>query len=443
MRYNQNNLFLCREVNKKSFMIRTSLFLITFFVVSLYPPVQGQTDSVFTLGACIDSVQQHSYLWQAERFRTDAATSEVAIQHSYTLPYLSGDAGVEGHFLGKYNFGQEWALVHGDWSLGDFIKKTDQIARQQVITSQLLQEQARLDAVSRAVSLYMSILQKRKEMELLDTRISLLQTHRVIARSLWNAGVRTRMDVLQTESEISAIREEKSRVALTLQNLMQELVTITGLPQKDTLRLEHIDAAALIDNMHIAGAAPELIRNNPLYQVYASRIQTQDLQTKLVSAQQWPHLTAGGGFFADGDPMGDGNYWLLNAGIAVPIYQWGAIRNRKKQSQSLSSSLSAELADLSRELQIHLQKTVNRLLRLKGILTIQNERLLMAQEAYALARINYKAGLITNLEYLTVQQQVTSTQIAIAHTRLQYVMNLTEYYLTTNQVVEIRKMGRE
>ena len=403
---------------------------------------QAQTEGPVTLEQCIDSVQQHSFLWQAEKFRTDAAGTEVKIRHSYMLPYLSGDAGVEGRFLRKYNFGQEWALVHGDWSLGDFIKKTDQIARQQVITSQLLQEQARLDAVSRAVSLYMSILQKRKEMELLDARIALLQTHLVIARSLWNAGVRTRMDVLQTASEVSGIREEKKRVAIILQNLMQELTTITGLPAGDTLRLVHIDAATLIDSMQIAGAAPELIQKNPLYQVYLSRIETQNLRTKLVSAEQWPHLIAGGGFFADADPTGDGNYWLLNAGVAVPIYQWGAIREKKKQSQALTSSLQAELADLSRELNIHLQKTVNRLLQLRSILEIQDKRLQMAEEAYALARVNYQAGQITNLEYLTVQQQVTSTQIAIAHTRLQYVMNLIEYYLTTNQVDEIRKMGR-
>ena len=36
---------------------------------------------------------------------------------------------------------------------------------------------------------------------------------------------------------------------------------------------------------------------------------------------------------------------------------------------------------------------------------------------------------------------MTATEIAIAQTRLQYVMNLIEYYLTINRVEEIRKMG--
>ena len=422
-------------------MIRVGIFYIVIGLAFLPFKARSQVDTVFTIEQCIDSVQEHSYLWQAEKYRTDAAGSELALSHTRLLPYVSGDMGAEGRFLGKYNFGQEWALVHGDWSLGDFIKKTDRIARQRVTTAQLIQEQTRLDAVSRAVSLYMSILQKRKEMELLNTRISLLQDHLVVARSLWNAGIRTRMDVLQTESLISNTQEDKTRIALTIKNLIRELTRITGLSSTDSIKLENINTPALIEQMQIAGITPELIRQNPLYQVYLSRIETQNLQTKLVTAQQWPHLVAGGGYFADGDPTGDGNYWLLNAGLAFPIYQWGAIRHMKKQSRALSSSLEAELMDLSRELRIHLEKTVNRLTELKGILGIQEGRLKAAEEAYTLARINYKAGLITNLEYLAVQQQVTSTRIAMAQTRLEYVMNLVEYYLTTNQVDEVKKMG--
>ncbi len=423
------------------YMIRPEYLLSgLFFFLSLAG--FSQRDTVFTLVQCIDSVQQHSYLYQADKYRTGAAEHELAVSHTYTLPYISGDVGMESRFLRPYNFGQEWAMVHGDWSVGDFIKKTDQVARQQVITAQLLQEQTRLDAISRAVSLYMSILQKQKESELLDTRIRLLQTHLVVARSLWNAGVRTRMDVLQTRSLISTIREEQSRISLTIRNLVRELTNITGLTPADSIRLEEINTQALIDSMQITEVTPQLVQKNPVYQVYLSRIETQKLQTRLVSARQWPHLIAGGGFFADGDPTGDGNYWLLNAGVAVPVYQWGAIRHKKKYSEALSFSLGSELADLSRELRIHLEKTVNRMHELREILAIQQERLQMAAEAYDLARVNYKAGLITNLEYLNVQQQVTSTQIAIQQTRLQYMMNLTEFYLTTNQVDRVKEMER-
>jgi len=414
--------------------------ILSFFAVpgmlSLFP-VMLAAQTPFTLEQCIDSVVAHSYLYRAGAYRTEAAGRQAEISRSYMLPAVTGDAGVEGRFLRPYNFGQAWALVHGDWSLGDFIRKTDQVARQEVVTARLQQEKTRLDDISRAVSLYMSILQQRKEVQLLDDRITLLKDHLVVAQSLWNAGVRTRMDILQTEAEISRISVEKARVAMTIRNLMRELTTITGMPVEDSLTLVHIDAPCLIDEMTVGGVSDALVQQNPLYQVYLSRIETQHLQTELVSAQQWPHITAGAGRYRDGDPTGDGNYWLVSAGLTIPIYQWGRIKQMKKRSEALSFSLNSELADLSRELQIHLAKTVNRMEELRKMLTMQNRRLENAKETWSLASINYKAGILTNLEYLTAQQQVTAAEIAIAQTRLQYIMNLIEYYLTTNQVEEI------
>jgi outer membrane protein TolC len=404
-------------------------------------PVMLAAQSPFTLEQCIDSVVAHSYLYRAGAYRTEAAGRQAEISRSYMLPAVTGDAGVEGRFLRPYNFGQAWALVHGDWSLGNFIRKTDQVARQEVITARLQQEKTRLDDISRAVSLYMSILQQRKEVQLLDDRITLLKDHLVVAQSLWNAGVRTRMDILQTEAEINRVTVDKARIIMTIRNLMRELTALTGMPVNDSLELMHIDAARLINEMTVAGVGDTLVQANPLYQVYLSRIRTQELQTGMVSAQQWPHLTAGAGRFSDGDPTGDGNYWLLSAGIAIPIYQWGRIRQEKMRSEAITYSLSTELMDLSRELQIHLAKTVNRMEELRGMLELQDQRLENAREAWSLARINYQAGIISNLEYLTAQQQVTATGIAIAQTRLQYVMNLIEYYLTINRVDEIRKMG--
>jgi len=422
-------------IRKGSLSFITVLWLLFLFS----EPLGAQ--SPFTLEQCVDSVVAHSYLYRAGAYRTEAAGRQADISRTYMMPSVTGDAGVEGRFLRPYNFGQAWALVHGDWSLGDFIKKTDQVARQEMITARLQQEKIRLDDISRAVSLYMSILQQRKEVLLLEDRIALLQDHLVVARSLWNAGVRTRMDILQTEAEINRVTVDKARVIMTIRNLMRELTALTGMPVSDSLNLIHVDAARLIREMTVYGVSDTLVQANPLYQVYLSRIHTQQLQTGLVSAQQWPHLTAGAGRFSDGDPTGDGNYWLLSAGIAIPIYQWGRIRQEKMRSEALASSLSTELMDLSRELQIHLAKTVNRMEELRKMLELQDQRLQNAREAWTLARINYQAGIISNLEYLTAQQQVTATEIAIAQTRLQYVMNLIEYYLTINRVEEIRKMG--
>lgn len=401
----------------------------------------SQENSEISLAQCIDSVQKYSFRLQAETYSTEAAGKNLDASHTRSLPYFTGDVGIEGRSLRPYNFGQQWTLVHGDWSLGDFIKKTDQVARQEVVTAQLMQEQARLDGISRVTSLYMNVLQKQKEMELLDERIRLLETHRIVAVSLWKAGVRTRLDILQTESELSVAKEEKVRVLVEIRNSTKELTNLTGMTVLDTFRLETINTADLILQVNTGELDRQLVTENPLYQVLLSKAQTRRLQTELIDAQKWPHVFAGGGYFVDGDPTADGNYWTLQTGLAFPIYQWGNIKFRKQESEAMEKSVNMELLDLNRELLIHLEKTIIRLEELSNMLDLQKDRLQTLQEAQSLADINYKAGLITNLEYLVTQQRNTTTMITIEETRLEYILNLIEYYLVTNQVHKIKEMG--
>jgi outer membrane protein TolC len=401
----------------------------------------SQVDSVITLSQCIDSVQKYSFRLQAEAFNTEAAGKNLDVSHTRSLPTLTGDVGIEGRSLIPYNFGQQWTLVHGDWSLGDFIKKTDRVARQEVVTAQLMQEQVRLDGISRVTSLFMNVLQKEKERELLNERIRLLGTHRIVAVSLWKAGVRTRLDILQTESELSVAKEEKVRILVEIRNAIKEITNLTGMTMLDTFQLETINTKDLIQQVNISELDRQLITENPLYQVLLSKVQSRHLQTDLINAQKWPHIVAGGGYFVDGDPTSDGNYWTIQAGIAFPIYQWGSINYQKEESEALGKSLNMDLLDLNRELLIHLEKTMIRLEELRNMLELQETRLETLQEAQSLADINYKAGLITNLEYLVTQQRNTTTMITIEETRLEYILNLIEYYLVTNQVQKIKEMG--
>ncbi len=414
------------------------VFLFSIVGVSLF--AQKQT---ITLSQCIDSVQAHSYLLQAEIYNTQSASKSVDIRHAGYLPSIIGNVGGEGRFLGadQYNFGQQWTMIHGDWALGNLLKKTDMIARQELVTANLMQEKVRIDGISRVTSLYMNVLQKRRELDLLDERISFLGKHKVVASSLWKAGIRTRLDILQTETGISVTQEEKVRVGMQIKNSLQELKHLMGISGGDSIKLQSINTTDLIAGVDKNSLSGQLVINNPLYRILQSQVQTRQLQISDIEAKQWPHVFVGGGYFVDGDPTADGNYWSVQAGVAIPIYQWGAIKNEKEKTIVLAESKNMELQDISRELNIHVDKTLTQLVELKKMMTVSQERMKTLEESLELANLNYKAGWITNLEYLAVQQQLTSTLIKIETIRLEYILNLIEFYLTTNQVDIIRTMG--
>lgn len=398
--------------------------------------LNAQTPPLLTLEDCIHRAEQNSYRLQSDDYLIAATADQASFTKSQAIPRIGGDLAMENRFLQPYYFNQVWASVHADWSLGDFIQKTGRSAMQDIETRKLEKEQNRLNVIGRSTSLYISVLQVKKQIEILVVRIGFLQRHRELTQGMWKAGIRTRLDVLQTESEMVKLQEDTARLAIVRKNLRGELARLLGWQNTDSLRLTPLQVAA-ITKSPIPRASLESLADNPLLASYNSRVKAQQYRTHEITASQMPHVLLGGGYFADGDPTGDGNYWRINAGITIPIYYGHGSVYKKQGSEALVQSLNSQKKEIERELMIHLARIYEKLMNLKGVLDLQNKRQSITGQAVSFAEMNYKAGISTNLDYLSAQQRLTSTQLAIEETRLQYTMNLIEFYVTTNQVDKI------
>ena len=391
-----------------AFIFFTLLFSIT--------PVFSQQGRVLTLKDCITLAQKAGYRLKSDEQKVEAMQKSFQFEQSRNLPQISGELAGEQRLLNLYNFNQTVALVHADWSLGDFLLKTAEAAQQDVLMTKAEKEQTRLQTVRRAALLYLGILQKQTQADLLKNRHDLLQTHHAVAQALWQAGTRTQLDVLQTESETSQLEEQMARLDIERQTLSQELARLMDV--QESLQLSALETADIC-----AQPAPTLaggiLKSNPILIALDYHIKEQQIRTRAVKAQQLPHLHAAGGYFADGDPTGDGNYWQMNAGLDLPLFRWGATKLQRQESQALMQALQLQQKDVQRELSIHIEQTIERLDKLKNVIDLQNKRLHTTQKAFQFAEANYRAGLISNLDYLTVQQQFTETQIAIQKTHLQ------------------------
>ncbi len=404
-------------------------------------PLQAQQQHILTFPECLQLAAQQSYLVQAENSQTQAANQKALLEKAAAIPKISGNLGGEGRFLGSYNFGQEWALVQADWSLGDFFKKTNLAARQDVMTQKFRAQQTQMEAMGNAAVLYIGILQTRQALQLLGVRLKLLHRHELLARSMWRAGLRTQLDVLQTQSQISALREDSVKLQMNLTNLRHTLAARLGRKTDDSLRVAPIHAQA-VAKLVLPVTSPEMINGNLKVRTLQSQMAAQELRVQNVQAARYPHLTVGGGWFADGDPAGDGNYWLVNAGIRIPIYEGKAVKIRETASLAQKESLQFQLQNAQRETAIKLNKLTEKMNRLREVMQIQRNRIQTLKQSSGFAEVNFKAGLITNLEYLDIQQKLTDAQLKLEQSRLSYALNLIEYYVVTNQPGQLMALGK-
>ena len=411
------------------------LILVAWDVVSF-----AQQSIVLTLEECIRLAEENSYQLQSDEYEINVAENAAAIAESRALPWISGELAMDNRFLKPYYFNQMWAAVHADWSLGDLIRKTGRSALQDVETRRLEKEAHRLNVIGRSTSLYMSILQVNKQIEILGVKVNFLKHHHEVSHGMWLAGLRSELDMLLTESEMTRLREDSAQLAMVRNDLTIELVHLLGMDTADnlhlvSLRLDSITAEPVPD------ISLQNLANNPVLSAFDSRMNAEQFRMDEITAAQIPHIIMGSGFVKDDDPTGDGNYMQISAGAIIPIYSGKAFTYQKQGTKAMMESLDAQRSEAERELLIHLLIIRDRMVNTKSLMDLQHYRRDISARAVDFAEVNYKSGIASNIDFISSQQQLTNAEMEIEAVRLEYAMNLIEFYITNNQVERIAAMG--
>ncbi len=413
---------------KFSFIIK---ILISLISLQSFLSAQDANRTVIDLETAIRKAESNNYVIKSQKFEKSAAEQNYENQRSKTLPDLSLLLFHQDHFLSAYNFHQQSASLRSNWALGDLIMNSADVAKSEskIIESKI--EQEKLSNERRVAGIYLQTLLKETEIEIQSKRLELMMMHKTIANIGWKAGTRSKLDVLQSENEISKIEEEIERIKNEKEKLLSEFNSIVGNDSLD-YELEPINAENLIEQL-LPDTSMLSVNENPFIKEYDFRANTEMLRKDVITAQQLPALGFGGGYFNDGDPTGDGNYWQVNVGLKLPLFMWGSTDYQRQLSEAKIRSFQSQKMDVQRELNIFYRKTFSELENYKEISKIQKERESIAEQAFAIARVDYKAGLITNLEFIDAQQSLAEIKIKIKETRLRYVAKLVDLYLAANQ----------
>ena len=415
-------------------MLKFNLLLnifISLIFISSYLFSQDKPPAIIDLETAIMKAKSNNFIIKSQQFEKQSTEQNYSNQKSKTLPDLSLLLFRQDLFLTPYSFHQQSASIRSKWVLGDFIMNSADVVKSEgkIIESQI--EQEILSAERRVAGVYLQTLLKENELKIESKRIELMKRHKVIAEIGWKAGTRSRLDVLQSENEISIIEENIKVMKNEKEKFLTEFYSLIG---NDSLNfeLQPIDTKRLIEQF-LPDTSLLSVSENPFVKEFDFRANTEILRKNVVTAQQLPALGIGAGYFDDADPTGDGGYWQFNVGLSLPLFMWGSTDYQRQVSESKILSLQSQKMDVLRELNIFYSKTFSELKSYRDIATIQKRRESIATQAFAIAQVDYKAGLITNLEYIDVQQSLAEIKIKIKENQLKYVAKLVDLYLAANR----------
>lgn len=415
-----------------------SLYLVVSLLCLTCPATAQKTDTL-TLDETIRRVvATHPSVKQAEE-AVKSAGYNIKMAQAALLPVLNASATYTRiapvatvHFeeldlsldpKNNYNAG-----VSLNQLIYDFGKNRPKIeaAREKEGLSRLQQEQLYQSLALNTVQLYyMNCFTRQairiKKQELGDYEEMLRQ-----AEVRMKSGSSTSFDLLNTQVSQSAVHTQLTELTSNLLTLQVQLSVLA-----DTTVTEAIPFDEEFEMKRNLSTLDQLLTN-----AYASRpeMQQADKQMSIARLEESaarraynPSLdlsAAAGG--KNGYPIHIDRMKLnyeVGVTLSVPLYEGG----RRKQSASLARS-AYNTASFQKELvqkQVKQQVSENQNTLMSDFNKIEqlSRQVTLAQQAYEQAKVNYKAGTVTNLELLTSSTNLSGSRLQLLQSKINYLVS--------------------
>lgn len=424
---------------------------LTLFSSVFIAPVFAQNSSVFTLDEALNRViTLYPSVKQAEE-AIYSADANVKMTRAVLFPMIAGSASytfnspqMKLDFMGnsfdmnpKNNYS---AGISVNQLLYDFGKNKPAIE-----ASRIQREIAGINTVQIKQNLSLSVIQLYymlgftrnaiaiKEREKQNYEEMLRQT---IVRQ--NTGAATKFDVLNTRVSLTNVKTQLIELAASNLTQLKNLSILT-----DTLLSDNIGLTPLQQVDPLVIPLSDLLNQaftlRPEMQIAQNEVKVAELQERSAARAYNPSLNfqaqAGGknGYPMNLDKM-KFNY-QVGASLSVPIYEGGR-RSYAKQLARTKVRTAVEQMALIRK-QIDREVSQNYYNLQSGFAKIENLQMQveMAREAYRQADANYKAGSITNLEYLTSATNLSDTELMLEQARINYYIALYQLQVSTGQII--------
>ncbi len=286
------------------------------------------------------------------------------------------------------------------------------------------------------ISTYYHLLLVQESIRISNDELKNLRAHLDFILKKEATGSATDYEILSTRVKISAIESQKVDLQASREALSAAMDALLGRPANEIITVRKTQVT---DTVPVTADSLVTMANRNRDEIRLSRqkIKLADLGLEIAKARNNPTLEA---FASGGGKNGyvpELNAFKANytAGISlnVPLFDG----NRKKsnvrmataeadrtqyEAESLRRRIAAEVIRAQAELTSSSQKTDQFRLQVR-----------QAERAYELAKTNYQAGAITNLDLLDSQISLATSRIMLTRAEIDYKLNLSRLKMAVGE----------
>ncbi|HBN08361.1 MAG TPA: hypothetical protein DD435_06860 [Cyanobacteria bacterium UBA8530] len=259
--------------------------------------------------------------------------------------------------------------------------------------------------LSDTANAYLTTLRMEGLLEVSRTALKAAQGHLDQANDRQKAGVGTRFEVLQSQTQIANVKGQVSKARNAAEMSRLFLFNTINVPP----RVARLETAPELPEVRFDAKKIEPAVNNRPEMRQLSLKRDVDLRTIDLNTRAYlPTVAAIGSYSMQG--AGTGRYWLAGVSAQWNILDGGKTKSKIAQSQSDVARDDALLEQTRSRLALDVQKSIQDRDEARERLTIADEGLAFARESFRLSEVRYRSGVGTGLEVIDSQSALTQAE---------------------------------
>ncbi|MBI1358566.1 MAG: hypothetical protein GC160_29875 [Acidobacteria bacterium] len=278
-------------------------------------------------------------------------------------------------------------------------------ARERIRQSELDADSLRETVLLGVVDLYLRTLQAETRVEATRARLATARALHDQAEDFLEVGTGNRLDLVrartQLENENAALAQQERDAATTMLLLLDTI----GFPVDTEVRLTESLSLTGVDVPGLAEAEARALDQRPEALAMLSRLEAARLEVSGAKAERLPTVA----FAADYGVLG--NYpsqslstYNVRGVVDVPVFQGGRIQAEVAQARARLGQVEQERKDLENQIRLDVRAARIQLTAAETSARAADRAGAAADESVELAQLRFEAGLTSNIDVVSAQQ---------------------------------------
>lgn len=291
--------------------------------------------------------------------------------------------------------------------------------------SELSLKAARQSAILTARAAYLDLLMARDFHLVQLSNYEILEQHTELSRAKSEVDLISRAEMLRSESELA----EAEKSLLSAQNALRlaraNLANVLGVELSDELELTGLEVDSEPPNLGLREAQSLAREANPGLEIARKSERLAEAEVGLTASAFWPKLNLSADYgWTQGEELTfskETDYWSVSAILSVDLFTSTGRLAEMKSARASQRQTELESLQAEREIMLAVEAAYLALEEAVAQIAVSEKQLAAAQEAMELSEGLYENDIISNVEYLDMNQTYLLAQLGEINSRYAYL----------------------